>query len=104
LTATTNALDPNDTQAPSAPTNVGAESYWDGSTEFALSWTASTDNVDTQSAIRYEIFVNGALENIIFGNPHSRSNYGVWGNNTITVIAVDAAGNRSEAGTTTIAF
>jgi chitodextrinase len=100
LTVTTRSSDFSDTEAPTAPTNLWADSY--GDLEFQLWWTASTDNVDPQSSIRYEIFVNGKLENIIIGASYSRSNYGVSGSNTVTVIAIDAAGNKSAAGTTTI--
>lgn len=100
LTVTTRSSDFSDTQPPSAPANVWAESY--GDLEFQLWWNVSSDNVTPQSNLRYEIFVNGRLENIIFGTGFSASNYGVSGSNTITVIAVDGAGNRSAAGTTTI--
>jgi len=100
LTVTTRSSEFSDTEAPSAPANLFADSY--GDLEFQLWWTASTDNVDTQSSLRYEIYVNGRLENIIIGAAYSRSNYGVKGSNTVTVIAIDAAGNKSAAGTTTI--
>lgn len=100
LTVTTRSNDFSDTEAPTAPANLWADSY--GDLEFQLWWTASTDNVTPQSSIRYEIYVNGRLENIIIGAAYSRSNYGVSGSNTVTVIAIDAAGNKSAAGTTTI--
>lgn len=102
LTVTTRALDPNDRQPPSAPTNVGANDFASG-TEFLATWTASTDNVDSQAALRYDVFVNGELSDVVFGKTQS-INYGVNGNNTVSVIAIDANGNRSEAGTTTIVF
>jgi hypothetical protein len=47
---------PAATQAP-APTNVWAGSYADGSTEFEVNWTASTDNVDAQAFIRYDVYL-----------------------------------------------
>jgi chitinase len=103
LSVTTKALDPSDKQPPSVPTNVRADNYGDGSTEIDLSWTASTDNADSQADIHYEVYVNGELSDVAFGKTRS-INYGVNGANTIAVIAVDANGNKSEAGTATIVF
>ena len=62
---------------------------------------ASTDDVTPQNVIIYEIYVNGAHENTAIGTTHS-SGYGVAGENVITVIAIDEAGNRSIAGRITI--
>jgi chitinase len=101
LKVTTKPRDVSDTHAPTAPTNVRADGYGDGSTELAVTWIASTDNVDAQSKIRYNVYLNGELSAITVGTTHS-INYGVDGTNTITVIAVDAAGNESAAGTTTV--
>jgi hypothetical protein len=61
-------------------------------------WSASTDNVTPQAAIIYHISVNGVIDNSAVGKTQSRV-YGVAGNNVISVIAVDAAGNKSSAGT-----
>jgi hypothetical protein len=103
FSVTTKALDPSDNQPPSAPANVRADNPGDGSTEIDVSWTASTDNSDSQADIHYEVYVNGELGDLVFGKTQS-VNYGVNGTNTIAVIAIDANGNRSEAGTTTIVF
>ena len=65
-------------------------------------WTASTDDVTPQNAIVYEIYVNGKHENTAIGTNMTPSAYGVPGNNVVTVIAIDEAGNRSLAGQTTI--
>jgi len=46
----------------------------------------------------YHIYVNGVLDNSAVGTTSSFI-IGVAGENVISVIAVDAAGNRSEAGT-----
>ena len=61
-----------------------------------LNWDDSTDDLDPQWVIAYEIYVNGRFEDIT-GQLNSRSIvYGnVHGVNTFTVIAVDSAGNRS---------
>jgi chitodextrinase len=50
----------SDTVPPTAPTNLHLVSDQGGG-EFYLGWTQSTDNVDPQSAIEYEIYVNGVL-------------------------------------------
>jgi hypothetical protein len=102
LAVTTKPRTANDTQAPSAPTNVQAYDFGTGA-EFQVTWTASTDNVDAQPEIRYEVYVNGELSDVTVGKTES-INYGVNGTNTVSVIAVDAAGNKSAAGTTTISF
>jgi hypothetical protein len=61
----------------------------------------STDNVTPQKVILYEIYVNGVHENSAIGTMQAVA-YGVFGENVITVVAIDEAGNRSTAGRTTI--
>ena len=73
-----------------------------GDLEMQVWWGASTDNVTPQNVIVYEIYVNGVHENTAIGTNMSPSVYGVPGENVITVIAIDEAGNRSSAGQTTI--
>jgi hypothetical protein len=99
ITVTTEAVDPDDTQAPTVPENVWAGGW--GDLEFIVQWSPSTDNVDSQAEIIYEIYVNGQLSDVQWGRTQS-TNYGVAGTNTIEVIAIDNAGNRSAAGTTTL--
>jgi hypothetical protein len=65
-------------------------------------WTASTDAVTPQHVIVYEIYVNGVHENTAIGQNMTPTAYGVPGENEVTVIAIDEAGNRSIAGRTTI--
>jgi hypothetical protein len=101
LSVTTTLNDGSDVTAPTQPSSVYADLYGDGSTEMQFSWGASTDDVTPQNVIIYEIYVNGALENTAVGTTQS-SGYGVFGQNVVTVIAIDEAGNRSIAGTTTI--
>jgi chitinase len=93
--------DPNDVTPPTTPTNVIADSYADGSRELQITWNMSTDNVTPRSAILYEVFVNGVHENSSIGVPQT-SVYGVAGDNVITVIAIDANGNRSAPGVVTL--
>lgn len=103
FTVTTKPLDPGDTQPPSAPTNVGATDFGSGDREFQLTWTASTDNADSQPDLQYEVYINGALSDLVAGKTQS-TNYGVSGTNKVSVFAIDANGNRSQPGTTTIVF
>ena len=91
---------PNDHTPPTTPTNVAAFSY--GDREFQMSWTQSTDDFDVQANIRYDVYVNGVLEEIRFGSSVIPSIYGEFGENLIEVFATDTAGNRSAPATTTI--
>ena len=101
VTVTTEASGTNDTVPPTTPGNLtdNGMSFQDGETW--LFWQQSTDNVDPQSFIRYDVYVNGAVDHslmgadrtILYGNP------GVF--NTYQVIAVDSAGNQSAPATLT---
>jgi len=101
VVVTTEASDPNDTTPPTTPGNFtdNGMSFADGETW--LFWQQSTDNVDPQFAIRYDVYVNGVLDGgmlggsstVVYGNP------GVF--NTYQVIAVDSAGNQSAPATLT---
>ena len=93
---------PNDHTPPSTPTNLSAYSFGDGSTEMRIQWAQSTDDFDAQSNIRYDVYVNGALEDVRFGSGGPSTAYGVFGQNTIEVIASDTAGNASPPATTTL--
>jgi len=92
--------DGSDVTPPTQPASVQADSY--GDLEMQVWWTASTDDVTPQNVIVYEIYVNGVHENTAIGRNMTPSAYGVRGNNVITVIAIDEAGNRSTAGQTTL--
>lgn len=92
--------DGSDVTPPTQPSSVQAFSY--GDTEMQVWWTASTDAVTPQNVIVYEIYVNGMHENTAIGTNMTPSAYGVFGDNVITVIAIDEAGNRSTAGQTTL--
>jgi hypothetical protein len=95
LLGTTPALAAYDQTPPTTPAHLtdAGMSFEDGETW--LFWGQSTDNLDAQSTIRYDIYVNGAFDHsrvgvgrtILYGNP------GVF--NTYQVIAVDSAGNQS---------
>ncbi len=97
--AVTVALAPSsDRTPPSTPTNLTAtqpEDDFCGSN--VLGWTASTDDVDPQSAIEYEIYLNGTLHGVTPPGLASAWRYTFEGTNTWTVVAVDRAGNSSGA-------
>jgi hypothetical protein len=96
VTLTTEAT--SDVTPPSAPTNVRIVES-NGACEFWVGWSQSTDDIDPQYAIEYEIYVNGVLSPLAVGAGIDRDFvYGTaGGENTFTVKAVDRAGNTSEA-------
>jgi len=98
LTVSAPNSDPNDSAPPSAPSNVWANEFYDGSTEFELTWTASTDSVTPQAFIRYDIYLNGIWLDSTVGRTRV-TEYGVSGENRIELFATDEAGNASAAGT-----
>ncbi len=100
FTVTTLPNDGSDVTPPTQPSSVQAFGY--GDLEMQVWWGASTDDVTPQNVIVYEIYVNGVHENTAIGMNMTPSAYGVPGENVVTVIAIDEAGNRSTAGTTTI--
>jgi chitodextrinase len=86
----------SDRTPPSTPTNLTATTPPDdfcGSN--VLQWNASTDNVDPQSAIEYEIYLDGSLREVTAPGVASGFLYTFAGTNTWTVVAVDRAGNSS---------
>jgi hypothetical protein len=100
LAVTTAAVSATDSAPPSAPTDLLA---WDLSSngEVQLQWTESFDNQTAQAGLLYEIYLNGGLDNT--QSAASAIVYAVQGQeNTFTVIAVDAAGNRSAPTTVTL--
>lgn len=100
FSVTTRVNDGSDVTPPTQPSSVFAELF-DGSTEIQVWWAASSDAVTPGNVIIYEMYVNGVHENTAIGTIQT-TGYGVRGNNVITVVAIDEAGNRSTAGQTTI--
>lgn len=101
---TVNTPPSNDTVPPSAPTNLHIESD-QGCAELWLAWTQSTDNVDPQSSLEYEVYVNGVLSPLAVDTGVGRSFvYGTnFGLNSFVVKAVDRSGNTSAASNTVTA-
>jgi chitodextrinase len=97
-TVTTLPANPNDTTPPTVPSPVFAYSF--GDLEMSLSWGQSTDDFDAQENIRYDVYVNGRFEDVVFGSGGPRVIYGTgFGHNLIEVFATDTADNTSAAGT-----
>ena len=85
----------SDTAAPTTPGNLSG--FDGGCGEAWLRWEASTDNVDPQLAIRYDVYVNGILrpESTVIGGTSTVAYAAVEGSNTFELYAIDTAGNRS---------
>lgn len=101
VTVTTEARNTSDTTPPTTPANFrdNGMSFADGETW--LFWDQSTDDVDPQSVLRYDVYVNGVLDHslLAYGSTVVYGNAGVF--NTYQVIAVDSAGNQSAPATLT---
>ena len=98
LTVTTSAVSATDTEPPSAPVCCSGGDV--GGLELNIFWGHSFDNQTAQASILYEVYLNGVLDHATTG---TRAVVYVTetGDNTITLIAVDGAGNRSAPSTVT---
>ena len=101
LTVTTSAVSATDTEPPSSPGNLNGYIVDDGAREINLFWMQSFDNQTAQDSLAYEVYLNGVLDDTtccdraILYATHG-------GENVLTVIAVDDAGNRSAPASITI--
>jgi hypothetical protein len=84
-----------DTTPPTAPTNLTVEDLNDNCGSLIVRWTPSTDNLDDQSQIEYELYRNGSLFVLAPPGASWRGLYTLPGLQTWTVVAVDRAGNSS---------
>jgi hypothetical protein len=85
-----------DVTPPSAPSNLTAEDLDDFCGSVILRWDQSTDDVDSQPALEYEIYRNGAFFTLVTGTGFAGL-YVPDGTSTWTVVAVDRSGNSSPA-------
>jgi chitodextrinase len=92
ITVTAQGGGGNDTQAPSAPTNLATSNIQ--STSLTLTWTASTDNV---GVVNYNIYRNNTLVGSTGNNSTTYNATGLTASTTYSfyVRALDAAGNIS---------
>jgi hypothetical protein len=88
----------SDTLPPNAPANLHLVRD-DSCGEVWLGWTETTDNVDPQDSIEYEIYVNGVLSPlpVSAGIDFDFVYATIHGDNVFTVKAVDRSGNTSAA-------
>jgi hypothetical protein len=103
-TVSVTTLPSTDTVPPSAPRNLRID-IDQGCAEVWLAWDQSTDDVDPQSSIEYEVYVNGGLSPLGVDTGVGRSFvYGTnHGLNSFVVKAVDRSGNTSAASNTVTA-
>lgn len=83
---------PPDTTAPSAPSGLTASNTTDSST--LLNWNASSDNV---AVTTYEVYSGSSLIATISGTNYQVNGLSPDSNYSFSVIAVDEAGNKSDA-------
>ena len=98
LTGTAASAATADTSPPSTPLIGYAEGFYCLTVIIGVS--RSTDNVTPQSQLRYEAFADGVFIGLLTDQGQDTGPWGVLqlkktGPNTVTVQAVDAAGNRS---------
>ena len=90
----------NNTSPPTSPPNFTG--FEVANCEGWLSWSASSDDVDPPSVIRYEAYVNGKFDFSAFGLTATMIYATQNGTNTYTVVAFDSSGNRSQPSTVDI--
>jgi chitodextrinase len=98
LTVTTPAVSATDTEPPSAPGCCWGGDV--GGLELNIFWGQSFDNQTAQASIAYEVYLNGVLDHTTSGD-RAVLYTTQTGDNTVTLIAVDRAGNRSAPSTAT---
>jgi chitodextrinase len=99
VTASTTAANPNDHTGPTSPANLRTNGMAFSDGETWLWWDASVDDNTPANLIEYHVYVNGVFDHklvgatrtILYGNPGAQ--------NTISIIAVDSAGNASAPAT-----
>ena len=92
-----------DTTPPTTPSGLSANLLGSGDGETDLTWGASSDNATPVGLLVYEVFLNGQFDQAIAGGFTKAILYSDVGElNTIDVIAVDGAGNRSDPASVTV--
>ena len=94
VTATTQPS--GDTVAPTTPTLLSVSGGGTGTCpeELWSRWTGSTDDVDG-IFVEYEFRINGVINEVLPGGTQTVAYTEVLGPNTVTIVAVDRAGNAS---------
>ena len=81
--------------APTAPSNLTVEDRNDHCGSQILRWTASTDDTDPPSAIRYLMFFDGVLNGSVTGTGRAWNTCIELGPTDVFLRAVDTSGNVS---------
>jgi hypothetical protein len=97
---TTTPAEPNDVTPPTPPSNVVVNQ--DGAF-LMVSWTAAADDLAPAALIRYDIYVDGFLRRVVVGETTAEVDF-YFGEQTVTVIAVDTADHESEPVSVPIGF
>jgi chitodextrinase len=98
ITVTTPAVSAADAEPPSAPGCCWGGDV--GGLELNIFWGHAFDNQTAQASIVYEIYLNGVLDHATTGD-RAVLYTTQTGDNTVTLIAIDGAGNRSAPSTVT---
>ena len=103
MTATT--APSSDTVAPTTPTLLSVSGGGTSSCpeELWTRWTGATDDVDGV-LVEYELRINGIINEVIPGGTQTVAYTEVLGANTVTIVAVDRAGNASAPSNTSTEF
>ena len=100
VTVTTDQSDPSD-QTP--PTTPGGLQVWAAECDqILIAWTKSTDDKDPQQWIRYDVSLDGRLDQRLQDAYRASLYPDAGGIHTIEVVAIDTAGNRSAAATVSV--
>jgi chitodextrinase len=100
LSATTEPSNPDDVTAPTTPGNFRGSGD-SGCEEVELRWEQSTDDLDPQFIIRYDIYLNDVLDHSLSLGRTRTIVYGTDAFDTFEIAAVDTAGNTSARATLT---
>jgi chitin-binding protein len=100
LGATTEPSNPADVTAPTTPGNFRGSGD-SGCEEVELRWAQSTDDLDPQFILRYDIYVNDVLDHSLSLGRTRTIVYGTDAFDAFEIAAVDTAGNTSPRATLT---
>ena len=92
---------PRNTSDVTPPTTPIVNAHTPGDAEIDLSWTwgPATDDVTPRPLMRYDIFLNGVIDHSLVGYENAVLYGNLGAENTVEVVAVDEAGNRSAPAT-----
>jgi hypothetical protein len=92
-----------DSTPPTTPAGLSAMLFGSGDGETQVTWGASTDNATPSAQIVYEVYLNGRFDQAVGGGYTQAILYvEINALNTLEVVAVDGAGNRSAPASATV--